>query len=120
MKDKTTEMTIPFDTEQVVEESENSVFEAKGVTKPEYINSSATILEERVKDEEEKRKIAKKEVKTLYGAAAYKQLFGSSHAPEEPKRRPAFIRDISEPAPLNARTAAGHLHYQLLPLMQTM
>ena len=42
------------------------------------------------------------------GYVVYSKLFKSSQAPEEPSRRPKFIRDITEPAPKNVKTAAGN------------
>lgn len=41
------------------------------------------------------------------GYIAYSKLFGSCYAPEEPSRRPRFIRDITKPVPQHVKTAAG-------------
>lgn len=77
------EMNLPFKEEKTVENNENTVALVTKVTNQ------------------------VKKTKRLNGANVYKQLFASSHAPEEPKRRPTFIRDITEPAPKNSKTAAG-------------
>lgn len=104
MKADTREMTIPFEVEQVVDENEKSVAIATEVVKPEPNRNSETILNNLIG---ERDRNAEKKANALHGATAYKQLFASSHAPEEPKRRPTFIRDITGPAPQNAQTAAG-------------
>lgn len=107
MKKKATEMTIPFEAEQVVESNTNTVAKATEVSEPVYPDNVMPIFEDLKEYEIELRKDYGMEPTELYGAAAYKRLFESSHAPKEPKRRPKYIRDITEPAPQNAQTAAG-------------
>jgi len=88
MKKKATEMAIPFEVQQIVEKNEETVVNAIPLPPLSAVSES-------------KPKYA------TNGAKVYKQLFASSQAPEEPKRKPKFIRDITEPAPQHTKTAAG-------------
>ncbi len=56
------------------------------------------------------------EYRIKHGSETFERLFGCPFAPEEPARRPKFIRDITSPAPENAKTAAGKF---LLPAFAT-
>lgn len=107
MKTKQEEMAIPFETEQVAEKKNekaetNTMDSAKSV-----IIEDASLSTKRI--------AKKKDKSNQYGAEAYQQLFASNHAPEEPKRKPRFIRDITEPAPEHVKTAAGNF---LLPAFE--
>lgn len=119
MKKKIKEMAIPFETEQVAEKNVEAVVNAIDVTEPKSSIESSSVLynliEERDREAEKRQRNAQKkaeEYRIKHGAEAYERLFSSSQAPEEPKRRPHFIRDITEPAPQHVRTAAGNF---LLP-----
>ena len=94
MKRKATEMDIPFTTEA---------------------RTIAQIGTEKIDKQITSFNIEKKQ-NCLSGIRAYTELFGCCHAPIEPTRKPRFIRDITEPAPFNAKTAAGQF---LLPAFAT-
>ena len=119
MKKEPIEMTIPFEVKQVDEKNVKAVVDAVESTSQESSNDPVNILnqliEERDREAEKRQRNSKKkaeEYRIKHGAEAYERLFSSDRAPEEPKRRPHFIRDITEPAPQHVRTAAGNF---LLP-----
>lgn len=89
MKKRAEEMAIPFEKEPQVIETNNEVA-VQSIPLPKLSNLPAP---------------SPKVVKD--GAKVYEQLFASSQAPEEPKRRPRFIQTATKPVPQHAQTAAG-------------
>lgn len=88
MKKKLEQMVIPFEVESVTEQKMDT--------------ESNVIPLSKLSDG---KKSASKSTKD--GAKVYEQLFASSQAPEEPKRRPHVIQTATKPVPQHVQTAAG-------------
>lgn len=117
MKRKATEMSIQFETEQEVERNVETVGNAMVIAKSQNQDASSLAMQLIAKEENKhmsKQKKAKQN-HIKYGAEAYEELFSSNNAPMEPIRRPRFIRDITKPAPIHVKTAAGKF---LLPAFE--
>lgn len=74
------------------------------------ILGTSSVSNQLIEQEEKRRRNLRKkaeEKRAKYGVEYYELVFNADHAPEEPKRRPHFIVDITKPMPANVRTAAG-------------
>ncbi len=89
MKEKIVEMLLPF--EGISQTGETVVTTHDQAVPSPALCSKNTSNEEIVKD----------------GAKVYEELFANKQAPEEPKRRPKFIKEVTKPVPQNCKAAAG-------------
>ena len=106
MKKKATEMTIPFEAEQVVESNTNTVAKATEVSEPVNPDNVMPIFEDLKEYEKELRRKAEED-RIKHGPGYYAAILSAENAPEEPKRRPRFVADFTKPMPANVQTAAG-------------
>ncbi len=108
MEKKITEMTIPFESEQIAEKNVKAVVDTLQTTKSTSILND--LIEERDREEEKRRRNAKKkseEERIKHGPAYYAEILNADHAPEEPKRRPRFVVIFTKPMPASVQTPAG-------------
>lgn len=108
MKEKTLELSIPFESEQM-EKKEVEITEKMIMVEEEKNIIESPFCEEKKLKEEKQPMVPIKSRKNhlKYGPDYYDSIFNASHAPIEPKRRPHFIKDFTKPMPKNVQTAAG-------------